>query len=146
MVERERERERERESKRVRTVRETQIAIHLQIYTRWTYIFRDPWFFVLISRETYTGMSYNHPSPQKTTNTYCLPLILLTADWLLSVYSANFSVRGWKLLSLYIFRMPTHTSYVIYVVVPFSFAYLKTQLHILFLNPQTVLLKVNIQE
>ena len=62
-----------------------------------------------------------------------------TAWWLMSLLTAYtlLTAGGCKFPSLYIFQVPSHSFYAIHMAFLMSFVYLKTQVDILFWNPQS---------
>ena len=110
-----------------------------KIYTRLLFdIFR-----AFLLRTSFTGDWYwatSHPRPSapwgggrsgehpKQCDIMCHCSLLTVLTWLLRVENFHHYI---------FFRTPRHSSYTIHVAFPLSFVYLKTQLHILFLNPRT---------
>ena len=124
----------------------------LKIYTKLRYIFREPYFFALPPQGWHkvdlkhlivfiSSLCFFHARLLQGCFSNSLsipptPLAPKVAWHLMSQLTFWLPVRGWKLQLLYIFRMLTHFSCTIFVAFPLSLVYLKTRVHILFLNSQ----------
>ena len=110
------------------------VVTHLQIYTRWRDISREPCFFVLLSQDTDSGQPYSlgySPTPLQASTQNGITLL------------TDCRLPG---LKTYVFsRYLRNSSYIVHVAFPLSLVYLKTQLQVLFSKSTlTSLSKVNL--